>query len=76
MGLLCVKKQKNLLKLLAKKSSVQLVGDLMGGKSKRILFTSVCMAQKKVPIFLTADEWIKREWPKILVLCLSILISL
>jgi hypothetical protein len=24
------------------------------------------MVQKKVPIFLAADEWIKREWPKII----------
>src|SRR5215469_12987277 len=38
---------------------------LTGGKSERILCTSVCMVQKKVPIFLTAAEWIKRGWPKI-----------
>jgi hypothetical protein len=66
MGLLCVKKQKNLLKLRAKKSSLQLMGGLTGGKSDGILCTSVCMVQKKVLIFLAADEWIKREWPKII----------
>jgi hypothetical protein len=40
--------------------------DLTGGKSERILCTSVCMVQKKVPIFLAADEWIRREWPNII----------
>jgi hypothetical protein len=35
MGLLCVKKQKNLPKLWAKKSSVQLMDGLTGGKSER-----------------------------------------
>jgi hypothetical protein len=39
---------------------------LTGGKSDRILCTSVYMVQKKVPIILAADGWIKREWPKII----------
>jgi hypothetical protein len=51
MGILCIKKQKNLLKLCAKKRSVQLMGDLTGGKSERTLCTSICMVHKKVPIF-------------------------
>jgi hypothetical protein len=38
---------------------------LTGGKSERILCTSVCGVRKKVPIFLAAHEWIKREWLKI-----------
>jgi hypothetical protein len=58
-------KQKNLLKLWAKKSSVQLMGDLTGVKSERILRTGVCIVQKYVQKFLVPDEWIKREWPKI-----------
>jgi hypothetical protein len=44
-------KAENLLKLWEKKCSVQLMGGLTGGKSERILCTSVCMVQKKVPIF-------------------------
>jgi hypothetical protein len=60
MGLLCIKKQKNLQKLWAKKSSVQLMGGLTGGKSEKILCTGVCMMQKKVPIFLAADKWIDK----------------
>jgi hypothetical protein len=59
-GPVCVKQQKNWLKLWAKKRSLELVGGLTGGKSERILCKSVCMVQKKVPIFLAADEWIKR----------------
>jgi hypothetical protein len=44
-------KKQNLLKLWAKKSSVQLMDGLTGGKSERILCTGVCMVQKKVLIF-------------------------
>jgi hypothetical protein len=66
MGLLCAKKQKNLVKLWEKKSSVQLMGGLTGGKSEIILCTSVCVVQKKSADFLAADEWIKREWSKII----------
>jgi len=55
-----------MLKLWAKKGSVQLMGGLTDGKSEKILCTSVCMVQKIVPNFLAADEWIKREWPKII----------
>jgi hypothetical protein len=51
MGLFCAKKQKNLIKVWAKKSSVQLMGGLTGGKSERILCASVCMVQKKLLIF-------------------------
>jgi hypothetical protein len=40
------------------------MGGLTGGKSNRILCTSVSMVQKSVD-FLAAEEWIKREWPKI-----------
>jgi hypothetical protein len=36
-GLLCVNKQKNVLKLWAKKRSVKLMGGLKGGKTKIIL---------------------------------------
>jgi hypothetical protein len=39
-------KSESLLKLWANYSSVQLMGGLTGGKSKRI-----CIVQKKVPIF-------------------------
>jgi hypothetical protein len=70
------KKQKNLLKLWAKESSVQLMGDLTGGKGERILCTGECMVKKKVLIHLTADGRLNREWPKILVLCLSVFIGL
>jgi hypothetical protein len=42
------------------------MGGLTGGKSKRILCTSVCMVQKKSADFLAADEWIKREWPTVI----------
>jgi hypothetical protein len=59
-----MRQKQNLLKLWAKKDSVQLMDGLIGGKSERILCTSVCTAQEKMPIFLAADEWIKREWPK------------
>jgi hypothetical protein len=42
------------LKLWAKKSSVQLMDGLTGGKSEKILCTSICMVQKKVPIFFSS----------------------
>jgi hypothetical protein len=38
---------------------------LTGGKSERILCTSVCVVWKKCR-FLAADEWIERKWPKII----------
>jgi hypothetical protein len=60
-------KAEELSKSMGKKSSVQLMGGLKGGKTKRILCRSVCMGQKKSGDFLAADEWINREWPKIIV---------
>ena len=44
---------------------MQLIDGLTGGKSKRILCTSICIVQKKSADFLAADDWIKIDWPKI-----------
>jgi hypothetical protein len=59
-----VKKQ-NLLKLWAKKSSVQLMDGLTGGKSENIVYNRMHGAEKSAD-FLAADERIKTEWLKII----------
>ena len=66
MGLLCVKKRKNLLKLWAKKNSVQLMDGLGGGKKRENIMYKCMHGAEKSADFLAADEWIKREWPKII----------
>jgi hypothetical protein len=61
MSLLCAKKQKNLLKLCAKKRAVQLMGGLTGGKKRQnIVYKRMHGAEKSADV-LAADEWIKRE---------------
>jgi len=64
MGLLCVKKQ-NLLKLWAKESSLQLMGGLTGEKTREYCEQAYAWCRNKCR-FLADDEWIKREWPKII----------
>jgi hypothetical protein len=41
------------------------MGGLTGGKSENIVYKRMHGAEKSVD-FLAADEWIKREWPKII----------
>jgi hypothetical protein len=67
MGLFYIKKQKNLLKLWAKKSSVQIMDGLTGGKKQENIVYKRMHGAEKSADFLAADEWIKREWPKIIV---------